>query len=108
QGARSGFGALLLGVHDADGALRYCGNCGSGFAGAQLQAVHEQLQKRGATASPFADAPAALKAHWVRPTLVAEVVFSDWTREGRVRHAVFKGLRDDKPARSIRREEAPA
>lgn len=109
QGTRAGFGALLLGVHDeASGRLRYCGNVGTGFDAKRLADIKARLDKLATDACPFEPKPAGVKAkaQWVKPTLVAEVSFGEWTREGSVRHAVFQGLRADKPARGIRRERA--
>ena len=106
QGKRVGIGALLLGTYDKDGKLRYAGNVGTGFDGASLHMLRQRLDRLGADASPFAAGKAtAGKAHWVKPTLVAEVSFGAWTRAGSVRHAVFQGLRDDKRARTIVREQ---
>ncbi|RZL65898.1 MAG: DNA ligase D [Variovorax sp.] len=108
RGSRAGFGALLLGVYDEAGVLQYCGNVGTGFDAQRLADVMAQLNALAAADCPFATRPAGVKAQWVRPRLVAEVAFGAWTREGKVRHAVFQGLRTDKPAREIRREEAQA
>ncbi|MDA7418735.1 DNA ligase D [Xenophilus arseniciresistens] len=110
QGARSGFGALMLGVHAQEGSrrvLRWCGNVGTGFDARQLGVIHQRLRAHESSRCPFDPPPAGMHArgaHWVRPVLVAEVAFGQWTREGRVRHAVFQGLREDKPAREIVRE----
>lgn len=105
QGSRTGFGSLLLGVHEPDGSLRYAGNVGTGFSQTLLTELHGQLQKRKVAKSPFANPQAVdKKAHWVRPELMAEVSFAEWTQEGRIRHAVFKGLRSDKPPTDIRQE----
>lgn len=105
KGSRSGFGALLLGVHDEDtGELRYCGNVGTGFDANRLADIKARLDKLATETCPFEPPPGGVKAQWVAPTLVAEVSFGEWTREHRVRHAVFQGLRADKPARDIRRE----
>jgi len=109
RGARAGFGALLLAVHDDQGRLRYCGNVGTGFDAQRLADLHARLQKLATPRHPFAEKPALLRAGavtWVRPQLVAEVSFGEWTRDGRVRQAVFRGLRSDKPAAQIGRETA--
>ncbi len=106
QGSRSAFGALLLGVHDDSGALRYAGKVGSGFDESRLRALFAQLQALETRSSPFAQRVRERGAHWVRPELVAEVSFTQWTTDGRIRHPVFRGLRDDKPASAIRRERA--
>ena len=106
QGSRSGLGALLLGVHDADGALRYAGKVGGGFDERGLAALRAKLDKLAAKRRPFADATDSdREAHWVKPSLVAEVSFSAWTRDGRLRHPVFHALRSDKPAKAIVREQ---
>ncbi|MET0264536.1 MAG: DNA ligase D [Duganella sp.] len=105
QGTRTAFGSLLLGTYDADGTLHYAGNVGSGFDGAALRSVKAKMDKLAADNSPFAPSRAIdRKAHWLKPTLVAEVAFGEWTSAGSIRHAVFKGLRKDKKARSIVRE----
>lgn len=105
KGSRSGIGSLLLGVHDADGALLYAGNVGSGFNGKMLDALKEKLEKLHTRKNPFSTAAGIDRnAHWVRPELVAEVSFGQWTRTGRIRHSVFRGLRSDKPASAIVRE----
>jgi bifunctional non-homologous end joining protein LigD len=105
KGTRSGFGSLLLGVHDeATGRLRYCGNVGTGFDADRLADIKTKLDRLATDDCPFTPTPRGIKAQWVKPTLVAEVSFGEWTREDRVRQAVFQGLRADKPARDIRRE----
>ncbi|MET0542638.1 MAG: DNA ligase D [Variovorax sp.] len=106
KGSRSGFGALLLGVYDGAGKLQYCGNVGTGFDGQRLSDIEAKLRKLQAAASPFVAVPSTVKAQWVKPQLVAEVSFGEWTREGRIRHSVFQGLRTDKPAHEIVHEEA--
>ncbi len=107
QGARTGFGALLLGVNDADGVLRYAGDVGTGFTERALKDLKRSLDKEARTASPFAvGSKIKGRPNWVAPRLVAEVSFAEWTRAGRIRHAVFRGLRDDKDARTIVRERA--
>jgi bifunctional non-homologous end joining protein LigD len=105
RGARGGFGALLLGVHDAQGALQYAGSVGTGFGQQALQDIKKAMDTRSRSRSPFpAGTKFAGKPQWVTPTLVAEVTFAEWTRAGRVRHAVFRGLRCDKAASAIVRE----
>jgi bifunctional non-homologous end joining protein LigD len=107
QGSRAGFGALLLGVHDAAGALQYAGNVGTGFSQKVLRELRARLDAMRADASPFASIDGIEgMPHWVQPRLVAEVSFGEWTRAGHVRHAVFQGLRADKPATRIVREQA--
>src|SRR5690242_17369736 len=106
QGARTGFGALLLGIHEG-GELRYCGKVGTGFNDAMLDKLSAQLAKLATNTPPFANPPTGAegrRAHWVKPQLVAEVSFTEWTRDGTLRHPSFEGLRDDKPARDIVRE----
>ena len=107
QGARPGIGSLLLGVFDAIGALQYAGNVGTGFNQTSLQEIRRKLAAIEAKASPFAAATRITgKPHWVKPELVAEVSFGEWTRGGRIRHPVFRGLRDDTAATTITREKA--
>lgn len=110
KGIRAGIGSLLLGVHDSGGRLRYAGNVGTGFDTRMLGDLRKQLDALRADASPFHTVPAGVKGNWVRPKLVAEVSFGSWTREGRVRHSVFHGLRSDKPASavSVERPAEPA
>ena len=106
KGTRAGFGALLLGVYDEDGGrLRYCGNVGTGFDASRLADIKAKLDRLATDDCPFEPVPRGVKAQWVKPSLVAEVSFGEWTREHRVRQAVFQGLRSDKPAREIRREQ---
>jgi bifunctional non-homologous end joining protein LigD len=107
KGSRTGIGALLLGYYDDDGVLRYAGNCGSGFNGASLRQMRAALEAITVDASPFPPRAVPGRGHyWVKPELVAEVSFSEWTAADAVRHPVFQGLRKDKPARSVVREEA--
>jgi bifunctional non-homologous end joining protein LigD len=106
KGSRTGIGSLLLGVHDKDGKLRYAGNVGTGFNERTLREIREQLDALPADKPAFAPDPELPRnAHWVKPQLVAEVAFGEWTRTGRVRHSVFHGLRTDKPPEVIVREE---
>ena len=107
QGARVGIGSLLLGVYDDEGRLRYAGNVGSGFDDAALRDLRRRLDALAAEASPFAGKAGGVRRPvWVRPQLVAEVSFAQWTSGGAVRHAVFHGLRQDKQPAAIVRERA--
>ncbi|MBK1784328.1 non-homologous end-joining DNA ligase [Prauserella cavernicola] len=102
-GSRSAFGALLLGYY-ADGELRYAGKVGTGFTEAMLRDVKASLDELATTTSPFADPIAEPRAHWVEPELVAQVGFTEWTGDGRLRHPRFQGLRTDKTATEVVRE----
>lgn len=112
KGSRAGIGSLLLGVHDAEGKLRYAGNVGTGFDDKTLVALRKQLDAIETTTSPYTDGPTRVgtvklvKPHWVKPKLIAEVAFAEWTKSGHVRQAVFHGLRSDKPAERITKEVA--
>jgi bifunctional non-homologous end joining protein LigD len=108
-GARVGLGALLVGVHDEAGRLRYAGKVGTGFTDASLRELRERLGERKVAQSPFSDrVPGAGKVTWTRPDLVAQVAFTEWTDDGRMRHPSFRGLRADKPAREVVRERPVA
>ncbi|MEO5861494.1 MAG: DNA ligase D [Burkholderiales bacterium] len=107
QGARSAIGALLLGVHDDTGVLRYAGKVGTGFTQRSLEEIKGRLDALTSPTSPFAKSTAIEgRAHWVKPTLVAQVSFGEWTASGHIRHSVFHGLRADKVAKLIVREKA--
>lgn len=108
KGSREGLGALMLGVHDSAGRLRYAGNVGTGFDTRTLAKLRAQLDALRADKTPFDALPKSVKGLWVRPRLVAEVSFGSWTREGRVRHAVFHALRTDKPAGAVTVEQPAA
>jgi bifunctional non-homologous end joining protein LigD len=100
-GRRTGsIGALLLGYFDDD-ALRYVGNVGSGFDDADLVELDQLLAPLGRATSPFESDVPTSGAHFVRPTLVAEIEYGELTGTGHLRHPVYMGLRDDKPARDV-------
>ncbi|MFY1663803.1 DNA ligase D [Pseudomonas sp. Pseu.R1] len=104
QGARSGFGALLLAVNEEGAGLVYAGRVGTGFKHKTLDDVLEQMKPLARDASPLAKKLTSAQArgvHWIKPTLVGEVEFSEWTREGIIRHSAFIALRKDKPASEV-------
>ncbi|OLF13400.1 non-homologous end-joining DNA ligase [Actinophytocola xanthii] len=103
QGSRAGFGALLIGYHE-QGLLRYAGKVGTGYDRATLHALRARMDSMAQSESPFVDEVREPTVHWVRPELVVQVGFSEWTREGRLRHPRFGGLRVDKPAGEVVRE----
>jgi bifunctional non-homologous end joining protein LigD len=106
---RSGFGALLLGLPETDGRLRYTGHVGGGFTEKDLARIKRLLTGLESDECPFvARPPANERPHWIRPQLVVEVRFSNWTDEGYLRHPIFLGLRDDVTPETVRREpDAP-
>jgi DNA ligase D-like protein (predicted ligase) len=103
RGTRIELGALLLGYYDG-GALRYAGKVGTGFDRATLRDLGARLRSLRADVPPFADEVRERGVTWVEPELVAQVGFSEWTRDGRLRHPRFLGLRADKPASKVVRE----
>lgn len=106
QGARQGIGALLIGQYEGD-RLVWAGKVGTGFNTRSALALRTRLEPLARATSPFSPAPrgAAVRgAHWVEPTLVVEVAFTEWTSDGKVRHPSFQGVREDKPAREVRSE----
>ncbi|UHC82009.1 DNA ligase D [Pseudomonas sp. NIBR-H-19] len=110
KGARSAFGALLLGLHHRDsGELRYAGKVGTGFNETTLKSILAQLKPLQVKTAAVVNPPSGFEAkgvHWLKPKLLAEVAFAQMTKDGSVRHAVFHGLRDDKPAKDITEERA--
>ena len=104
-GSRSHFGSLLMGYHDDEGRLIYAGRVGTGFTEATLRDLHARLRTLEVKTPPLHDPPRPPRGtRWVRPQLVAEVAFTEWTEDGHARHPSFQGLREDKPAADVRRE----
>jgi bifunctional non-homologous end joining protein LigD len=103
-GSRTEFGALLVGYYE-DGDLSYAGKVGTGFTQDTLRSLGREMRKLERDSSPFVDVhPIPRDTTWLDPELVAQIGFAEWTRDGRLRHPRFLGLRDDKPAREVVRE----
>ena len=107
-GSRSGFGALVLGVNDNHGRLRYAGRVGTGFSEQTLSDLRSRMDPLRRAKAPF-QAPlpgrSSKGVHWIDPVLVAEVAFSGWTKDGVLWHPRFEGLREDKPAAEVTLEQ---
>jgi bifunctional non-homologous end joining protein LigD len=103
HGKRTGFGALLLGYYD-HGKLRYAGRVGTGYSDEVLKELTPKLKKIEIDVSPFDEEVKEKEVHWVRPELVAEIGFENWTREGRLRQPRYRGLRFDKNPKDVVRE----
>ncbi len=112
SGGRKGLGALLLGLYEKKGELTFAGRVGTGFTEKTLRDLRKRLEALEQDDSPLRDAPrgaAARGVHWVKPELVAEVAFTEWTQDGQLRHPSFMGLREDKrPAEVVREKEQDA
>jgi len=115
EGARAGLGALLIGYYDSpsraarrgSGRLVFSGRVGTGFTqkGAlELRRTLESIAQKSCPFDPPPEGPLARSAHWVKPQLVCEVAFTEWTSDGKIRHPAFKGLRADKKPKEVRRE----
>jgi bifunctional non-homologous end joining protein LigD len=108
KGSRTGLGAILVGYHQG-GQLRYAGKVGTGFDHALLKDLSARLAGLERSEPPFSAEHLPRKGvHWVEPKLVAQIGFSEWTRDGQLRHPRFLGLREDKPAGEVVRERARA
>jgi bifunctional non-homologous end joining protein LigD len=117
QGSRSHFGALLVGVYQ-DKELRYCGKVGTGFSHKMLASLHEQMAKLQIGQCPFVNLPTPRQSRWgggvtasemkrctwIKPRLVAEIAFTEWTQDDSLRHPAFTGLRDDLAPAEVHRE----
>ncbi|QMT62063.1 DNA ligase D [Legionella sp. PC997] len=108
QGSRTHLGSLYLGYYNSKGDLIYCGNVGTGFSAATLREVTLKLNERISPKNPFSlkNPPGYKTAIWVKPELVCEVEYIEWTSEGILRHPSFKGLREDINANQVTKEEA--
>ncbi len=105
QGSRIGFGALLVGYYDGGGGLHYAGRVGTGYDDDTLRILAQHMKTIEVEEPLVSERDPALKrAHWIQPRLVAQVGFTEWTGDGRLRHPRFLGLRTDKPARNVVRE----
>jgi bifunctional non-homologous end joining protein LigD len=105
RNTRQHIGALLLGYYDADGKFVYAGHTGGGFTREGLSDMARRLAPLERKTSPFAtEVRTNERAHWVRPQVVVEVKFVEWTADGRLRQPIFLGVRDDKAAREVTRE----
>ncbi len=109
-GNRKGFGALLIGYYDNNHRLLYAGKVGTGFSEKLLASLRQQLDELRQDESPFSDlrktTGEARGALWVRPRLVGQVAFTEWTHDGKLRHPAFLGLREDKAAKMVVRDIA--
>lgn len=109
EGSRQGFGALVLGVYDDGGQFVYCGRVGTGFDSRAIAQLSRKFKTLAIATTAFDQPPAGQDlrgVHWLKPTLVAEVRFAQWTDSGGIRHSSFIALREDKVATDIRREQA--
>jgi DNA ligase D-like protein (predicted ligase) len=104
SGSRRGLGALLVGYWSS-GQLRYAGKVGTGYDAATLTMLRDRLDPLAVDTTPFVDSVREKGQHWVRPELVCEVGFSEWTGDGRLRHPRYQGLREDKDPADVVREQ---
>src|SRR5690606_19902398 len=103
--SREHIGALLLGYYDQEEKLAYAGHVGKRFSSESLRTLRSQLGGLERVRSPFSVPVASNEpATWLKPEVVVEVRFNEWTSEGRLRHPVFLGVRDDKDAREVTRD----
>jgi ATP-dependent DNA ligase len=113
EGSRHRIGALLLGYYTPDGRLVYAGRAGTGFSEAELERLWQRLQPLAVERMPLAESPprgtrfgsplVLSRVHWVRPEMVVEVSYVEWTPDGLLRHVVYLGEREDKVATEVRR-----
>jgi bifunctional non-homologous end joining protein LigD len=109
RNSRQHLGAILLGYYDDEGELIYAGHTGGGFSQATLTDMYRRLHVLERKTCPFSKQPRTNEAaHWVRPRVVVEVKFNEWTAEGKLRQPIFVGMRDDKDPLTVRREPTSA
>ncbi|HKW09210.1 MAG TPA: hypothetical protein VJO33_02460, partial [Gemmatimonadaceae bacterium] len=109
RNSRQHLGAILLGYYDEEGNLIYAGRTGGGFSHASLSDTYRRLKALERKTSPFVKEPRTNeRAHWVKPRVVVEVKFNEWTADGKLRQPIFLGIRDDKDASDVRREPVSA
>lgn len=111
EGARVGIGALVVGHYDNRDRLVFSGKVGTGFSHRVATELRRRLERIRQSQCPFAERPRGglgKHAHWVKPQLVCDVAFTEWTADGKIRHPSFQGLRGDKSPRDVRREEPQA
>ena len=109
RNSRQHLGAILLGYYDDDGNLVYAGHTGGGFSRASLSEMYRRLHALERKTCPFVKQPRTNeRAHWVRPRVVVEVKFNEWTADGKLRQPIFVGIRDDKDPTTVRREPVSA
>ncbi len=104
SGSRHHFGALLLGIY-THGKLEYVGKVGTGFDEETLKSLHKKFDSLKRTSSPFGSDVRERDATFVAPKLVAQIGYTEWTSDGKLRHPVYLGLRDDKDAKDVKRQE---
>ena len=105
QGSRTHFGALLIGYYEGK-TLKFAGKVGTGFDEALLRELHARVRSLAQEKCPFTNItqPDMRHSHWLKPRLVCQVEFAEWTRDGKLRQPVFLGLREDKAASEVVRE----
>lgn len=107
RGSREGFGALLVGVYDEEGHFNFVGHVGTGFDDKLLRELHQKMVKLKIAKSPFDNnVKLNMPATWIKPKLLCEVSFTEWTQDNIMRHPVFEGLRMDKEAKEVKKEVA--
>jgi bifunctional non-homologous end joining protein LigD len=107
EGSRQSLGALHVGAYDEDSRLLYCGKVGTGFTDGTLRDLRQRLEPLVRDSSPFVESPrgaATRTTHWTEPEVVVQIRYTEITRDGRLRHPSFMGLREDKPASDVRLE----